>query len=439
MRSLFTMRSRRPLVALLGSLSAAALTIAACSTDASPSATDTATGSVVAETATPDTAGPDVVAPGTADGADELVTATTGPDESQTGTSEAVTLDTAGTAVPIPIPRVLIDTDLGGGIPGDPESRGDPDDIQSLVRAVHYSDALDIEGIVSTEAPGTARPELIREWIRRTDVDHLRAQGYTDLMTEAELLAAVKTGTSDREGPGDGRSTEGSRHIIARAHAGSGDDPLWILAWGSLGTIAQALYDDPSIVPKIRMYSIGDYNARSNGAARDFVLDFLDDHPDLWWVENGVLPVQTRSTFEGVWRGGNQRGQWNRTTFLERNIRGHGTTAGGAFPEKLGDAFPVAIGPPEAVGALKEGDSPSLLYLLSPRFGDVGDLDDPTQPSWGGRFRRASPKYPNYYVDLNCATPERCQATINRYRVDFLSHWRDRWDRYDEPNDERGG
>ena len=226
----------------------------------------------------------------------------------------------------------------------------------------------------------------------------------------------------------------GRSHIIARAHAGTSDDPLWILAWGSLGTIAQALYDDPSIVPKIRMYSIGDYNARSNGAARDFVLDFLDDHPDLWWVENGVLPVQTRSTFEGVWRGGNQQGQWNRTTFLERNIRGHGTTAGGAFSEKLGDAFPAAIGPPEAVGALKEGDSPSLLYLLSPRFGDVGDLDDPTRPSWGGRFRRASPKYPNYYVDLNCATPERCQATINRHRVAFLSHWRDRWDRYDEPN-----
>ena len=54
------------------------------------------------------------------------------------------------------IRRVLIDTDLGG----------DPDDIQSLVRAIHYSDVLKIEGIVSTVGPGTPRPALISEWIK---------------------------------------------------------------------------------------------------------------------------------------------------------------------------------------------------------------------------------------------------------------------------------
>jgi len=341
--------------------------------------------------------------------------------------------DTTAPSVPLPIPRVLIDTDLGGGLPGDGGVRGDPDDVQSLVRAIHYSDALGIEGIVSTEAPGTGRPEIIREWIRRTDVDHLRAQGYTELMTEAELLATVRTGTRNRRGPSDGGSTDGSRHIIARAHAGSSDDPLWVLVWGSLGTVAQALHDDPTIVPKIRLYTIGDYNSRSNSDARDFVLNVLDEQPDLWWVENGVLPFLSRNTYQGVWRGGNQRGQWNHTTFLERHIRGHGTDADGEFAQKLGDAFPGALEPREAIGALKEGDSPSMLYLLSPRFGGIGDLDDPTQPSWGGRFRRASPDHPNYYVDLDCPTVEKCQATINRHRVDFLAHWRDRWDRYDTP------
>jgi hypothetical protein len=332
-----------------------------------------------------------------------------------------------------PRPRVLIDTDLGGEGRGETGSVSDPDDIQSLVRAIHYSDALDIEGIVSTYGPGIADPDLIREWIERTDVDHLRAQGYTDLMTEAELLAAVASGTRDLEGPADGRSTEGSRHIIDRAHAGTDSDPLWILAWGSLGTVAQALHDDSSIVPKIRLYSIGDFNTRVNREARDFVRTSLDDHRDLWWIENGVLPVNSRSTYEGVWRGGDQTGEWDRETFVERHIRGHGTTARGKYSQKLGDAFPVGTIPPEAAGSLKEGDSPSLLYLLSPGFGGVGDLDDPTQPSWGGRFRRAAAEYPNYYVDLDCPTPEQCQATINRHRVAFLSHWRDRWDRYDTP------
>ena len=393
-----------------------ALALSACSADASPSATAPATASELVDDSVPP---------------DPSVSDTVVPPPVPQETASDTTIDSR---VSESSPRVLIDTDLGGGIPGEEASRGDPDDIQSLVRAIHYSDALDIEGIVSTEAPGVARPELISEWIQRTDVDHLRSQGYTDLMTEAALLAAVKTGTRDRQGPGEGRATEGSRHIIERARAGTRADPLWVLAWGSLGTIAQALHDAPSIAPKIRLYSIGDYNSRSNLAAREFMDAFLDEHPNFWWVENGVLPPRSRSTFEGVWRGGNQEGQWNRRAFLERHIRGHGTTAGGAFTEKLGDAFPAAVTPPAAEGALKEGDSPSLLYLLSPRFAGIGDLDDPTRPSWGGRFRRATPEHPNYYVDLDCSTPEQCQATINRHRVDFLSHWRDRWDRYEEPN-----
>jgi hypothetical protein len=320
-------------------------------------------------------------------------------------------------------PRVLIDTDLGG----------DPDDIQSLVRAIHYSDALDIEGIVSTEGIGAANAGLIREWIKRTDVNHLRSMGYTDLMTEKQLLSVVKSGTQDKKGPGNGRSTAGSKHIIQRAHAGSAQDPLWILAWGSLGTVAQALHDDPSIVSKIRIYSIGDYNSTSNLDARDYVLKVLRRNPNMWWIENGVLPRRSHSTFRGVWETGNQTGEWHRVTFLKKNIRGHGTTSNERFNSKLGDAFPVGNSPAAAVGSLKEGDSPSLLYLLSPEFGGVGNLDNPTKPSWGGQFRRADSDFPNYYIDRDCATPDDCKRTISKHRVDYLRHWKLRWDRYTVP------
>jgi hypothetical protein len=250
-------------------------------------------------------------------------------------------------------------------------------------------------------------------------------------MTEAALLATVKVGSQTKGAPSATRATEGSRHLIARAHAGSASNPLWVLAWGSMTTIAQALRDDPSIAPKIRIYSIGDYNSTADPAARDAVLDVLDDQPDLWWVENGVLPRESRSTFRGVWRGGNQSGEWHREAFLEQNIRGHGTDAGGRFSQKLGDAFPLANSPTEAVGSLKEGDSPSMLYLLSPAIGGTGDVDDPTATSWGGQFRRASSRNPNHYVDLSCSTKEACQATINRHRVAHLSDWKERWDRYD--------
>ena len=202
-------------------------------------------------------------------------------------------------------------------------------------------------------------------------------------MTEAELLADRQDRNAGPRGSGGwtldrwvaSHHRPGPCGCERRSAVGAG---LGIAGHRCAGALRR-----PLDRPKIRLYSIGDYNSRSNSDARDFVLDFLDDHPDLWWVENGVLPVLSRSTFEGVWRGGNQTGQWNRTTFLERHIRGHGTTAGGEFSQKLGDAFPGAIGPPEAVGALKEGDSPSLLYLLSPRFGGIGDLDDPTRAELG--------------------------------------------------------
>lgn len=62
--------------------------------------------------------------------------------------------------------RVLVSTDLGG----------DPDDIQSLYRLVHYSDILRVEGIVSS--PGSAARNAayrIKEWLRRIDVDPLCA------------------------------------------------------------------------------------------------------------------------------------------------------------------------------------------------------------------------------------------------------------------------
>ena len=63
--------------------------------------------------------------------------------------------------------RVYVSTDLGG----------DPDDIQSLYRLIHYSDVLKVEGIGSCTVPGsTPRADVIREWIQRVDGDHLRSQ-----------------------------------------------------------------------------------------------------------------------------------------------------------------------------------------------------------------------------------------------------------------------
>jgi hypothetical protein len=333
------------------------------------------------------------------------------PDQDSTSPSSDVTY------------RVLVSTDLGG----------DPDDIQSLVHLLHYSDILKLEGILSTAGPGsTPRADNVQEWVRRVDLDFLRGRGYTDLMDERAVLDVVKQGAVSARPPGFDAATEGSRWLIERAHAPDPegkDRPLWVLVWGSLTDVAQALHDDRSIADRIRVYYIGSSNTANDPESRDYVYNGLTDlWPRLWWIENGVLPRFAHDTFRGYYLGGDQSGEWGSRAFIERNIRGRGTTHGGDFARKLGDAFPVADWPE---GVLKEGDTPTFLYLLSPVVGGVGDVDDPTGESWGGQFRHFLPgRYLNYYVDLS-APAEVCQATINRWRVAYLRDWKARWQRYD--------
>ena len=201
-----------------------------------------------------------------------------------------------------------------------------------------------------------------------------------------------------------------------------------MLAWGSLTDIAQALHDDPGIAGKIRIHYIGSSNTMNDPASRDYVYDGMSDRwPHLWWIENGILPKLSRDTFRGVYQGGEQSGEWSNMRFIEANIRGHGSTHDGLFAERCGDVFPVATWP---AGSLKEGDSPTMLYLLSPELGGVGDVDDPTQPNWGGQYHRPDPqRFPNYYTDLD-ADAATCQATISRWRTAYLSDWKARWDWY---------
>jgi len=306
-------------------------------------------------------------------------------------------------------PRVLVSTDLGG----------DPDDIQSLYRLLHYSEMFAIEGIVSSPGPGAENDaDKIRLWIREIRIEQIRANGHPGLITEERALSLVTQGQTSTGAPSVERRTVGSDMIVERANAG--EAPLWVLVWGSLTDLAQALHDAPSIAPKIRIYSIGSSNTVRDPASRDYVFDGLKEGwPNLWWVENGLLPRLSTDTFRGVYLGGEQSGEWGNKEFVYKNIRGHGPEAG--------DALPMAEWPD---GTLKEGDSPSLLYLMGPVLGGVGDVDDPTQPSWGGRFRHSNAeRFPNYYVDIE-GTAEECQATINRWRVDYLKDWKARWDWY---------
>ena len=319
--------------------------------------------------------------------------------------------------------RVLVSTDLGG----------DPDDIQSLYRLVHYSDILRVEGIVSSPGPGAENSvDKVKDWIRRIDPDYLRAKGHPELMTEKHLLGVTVQGAFAPGAPAKDRATEGSKLIVERARAADPDGKgrcLWVQAWGSLTDVAQALHDDPSIAKRIRIYSIGANNTRADEASRQYILDGLQTKwPELWWIENGIYPNGSHDTFRGVYLGGDQTGEWHAAEFVKANIRGRGSNHNGDYELISGDAFPLAGGRPGRI--LKEGDSPAMLYLLSPALGGPGHIDDPTRESWGGQFRRFNiAKFPNYCVDLDVPKEDNWQ-TVSKWRVAFLSDWKKRWEWY---------
>jgi len=117
---------------------------------------------------------------------------------------------------------------------------------------------------------------------------------------------------------------------------------------------------------------------------------------------------------------------------LNRVIRGRGTRSRDRYGEVLGNAFPT--GRQQRMGRidiLKEEDSPTFMYLLSSVIGNVGDPDDPTVESWGGRWYQPFPKsFPNYYTDLD-EPPEVYWEEIKKWRPDFLADWEKRWEWYD--------
>ena len=64
--------------------------------------------------------------------------------------------------------------------------------------------------------------------------------------------------------------TEGSRWIVERARAAD-PRPLYVLVWGGIEDLAQALHDAPDILPKLRVYFIGGPNKKWSPDAYHYI------------------------------------------------------------------------------------------------------------------------------------------------------------------------
>ena len=288
--------------------------------------------------------------------------------------------------------RVIISSDIGGS---------DPDDFQSMVHYLVYADLFDTEGLIASP-PGKGRRLHILYVIDAYENDYPNLKKHADRYpAPAELRRIAKQGAIDpAPKAGFSQPTDGSRGIVERASAAD-ERPLWILVWGSITDVAQAVHDAPQIKPRLRIYSIGSWNTKQDPAARDYL---AQHHPDLWWIE-------ADTTFRGMYMGGNQAGDLANREFVAQHVKGHGA---------LGD-FLV-----KQKADIKMGDTPSVLYLLR------GQADQPQTDHWGGAFSRPDPKR-TYWTDNQA--PDLVEAnrpgakTVNRWREAYLRDWQQRMDR----------
>jgi hypothetical protein len=274
------------------------------------------------------------------------------------------------------IPRVVVSTDIGG----------DPDDRQSLVRLLLYSNVMDIEGLIG--AGYQANPlrgdtskinEVIAAYASVRDNLLVHEPGFPTANYLYSVTAEGQRfdGLPGMAGVGNGFSTQGS-DLIIDVLSKDDDRPVWFLAWGGISTLAQALWEidgsasltqaqKDEMMGKVRVYDIAGQDNAGAWIASTFdfipyirnqkIFRAMSIHSAGNWPESDLLdpPYNTEQYFHN----------W----FSAHVMNGHGV---------YGTMYPEAAW-------IYEGDSPSFMFLLS------NGLNDPEawwQGSWGGRFTR---------------------------------------------------
>ena len=252
---------------------------------------------------------------------------------------------------PVPAkPRILISTDIGGT---------DPDDNQSMAHLLMYSNLFHIEGLVSSPSYGAGRKEEILRMIGLYEKDLPKLRRRHKGFPAPDYLRSVTKQGRHGAAPyiGYTTSTEGSEWIIKCASKES-KQPLWVLVWGGLEDLAQALHDAPEIQHKIRVYWIGGPNKKWSANSYAYI---AENFPNLYCIE-------VNSSYYGFFSNNDAPDSIQSTGYYDRYIRSAGY---------LGKDFKNYY-----KGDVKMGDTPSLLYMMD------GDPGNPTRESWGGSFEK---------------------------------------------------
>lgn len=280
--------------------------------------------------------------------------------------------------------RVVILTDI----------ENEPDDAQSTVRFLTYSNQFDIEGIVTTtsihmqDQLGTDRMRQIIDGYGKVRSNLLLHEpGYP---TKKYLLSVLREGLPvyGMQAVGEGHDSPGSQ-LLAKAIEKPDDRPLWVLVWGGPNVLAQALWklrsehmseDLDRLIANVRVYTISDQDDSGPWIRATF--------PNLFYIASPGMHsggAYHHSTWIGI-AGDRFHGRFTGPDFsivdnpwLDEHVRSKGP---------LGKLYPHTE-------YIMEGDTPSFLYLID---NGLGSSEHPDWGSWGGRYEFYTPHWQKWFL-----------------------------------------
>ena len=281
-------------------------------------------------------------------------------------------------------PRVIVLTDI----------ENEPDDTQSMVRFLVYSNQWDVEALVATtsihQRTKTASASIRKVVSAYGKVRDRLIEHEPGFPTEEDLQSVIREGRPayGMDAVGEGNDSPGSERIIEVVDR---DDPrpVWVTVWGGANCLAQALWKVRStrtaaeldaFVAKLRVYTISDQDDSGPWLRREFPRLFFIASPGA--NDGGAYHHATWSGISGDSfhaRCDGADASLVSNEWLDRNVRRKGP---------LGAEYP-------RWEYLMEGDTPSFLNLIG------NGLSNPEHPhwgGWGGRYELYTPRLQRWHL-----------------------------------------
>ncbi|OOF90843.1 hypothetical protein ASPCADRAFT_178441 [Aspergillus carbonarius ITEM 5010] len=318
-------------------------------------------------------------------------------------------------------PRVFILSDIAN----------EPDDSESLVRYLVYSNQFQNEGIVATTSTwlkDQVHPDLMLDTIDAYAkvVDNLNNHAPEDApFPSADYLRGIVSHGLPVYGmkalQNNNTYSPGTELLLNSITNTSSDQPLWVLCWAGTNVLAQALLnisltysasEAAALRANLRVYAISDQDDTGPWIRHNW--------PDIYYISSvHGFNQYAGATWPGISgevgydfdRGGPDTSLVSHE-WLKKNIR----------IGILGAKYPD-------FEFIMEGDSPTLLYVIQ---NGLGDREHPRYGSWGGRYSAVCDTcdWDNHYSDaedrvigMNNQTFNSNKATIWRWREAYQNEF----------------